>query len=348
MRHRWIAAVAGLALSLGTIGVLSPPAAAQGRQKLTITVGGEGMHLFPLYVARGAGFFAEEGLEVDWVHVGSGTRQAASVMGGSAEMTPLALFHVVKASAEGGSLVAFASIFDVYAMTIVLSNEAIQKTGITPTLPIAEKVRRLEGLRLGISSPGSSTDLMIRNLFRARNMDPDKMVKLLPFGNGPALMAAFEKKLSDGFVYIAPYPEIAQLRGLGKIVINPFTGEIPELKDVPYVIIATTRDTLRKRPELIQAATRALTKAMVFAHEKPAETRKLMRPYFPELDEPVYNLIVEMYRKATPRTPVISAEQLAKTVAWMNLGAPKPTEAKYDAVVTVEAAQRAAAQILKR
>lgn len=41
------------------------------------------MHFFPYYAARGAGLFAEEGIEVDLVLVGTGTRRAASVMGGS-------------------------------------------------------------------------------------------------------------------------------------------------------------------------------------------------------------------------------------------------------------------------
>ncbi len=47
-------------------------------ERMTVTAGGEGMHYFPFYVARGGGFFAREGIDVDWVNVNSGTRQAAS------------------------------------------------------------------------------------------------------------------------------------------------------------------------------------------------------------------------------------------------------------------------------
>src|SRR5271154_5583771 len=123
----------GALIALSLISLATPAAAADPpKQKITITHGGDALHYFPMYVARGAGFFAEEGLEVDWVNVNSGTRQAASVMGGSAEFTTLALLHVVKAGAEGANLVALASIFDVYAMTVVLSNEAIARVGITP------------------------------------------------------------------------------------------------------------------------------------------------------------------------------------------------------------------------
>ena len=49
----------------------------------------------------------------------------------------------------------------------------------------------------------------------------------------PALLAAFEKKLIDGLVWPSPIPEIVEFRGLGKTVVDPFSGEVPELNGVP-------------------------------------------------------------------------------------------------------------------
>src|SRR6202035_1583800 len=94
----------------GIVSLASPRTAEAANQKVTITSVGDGFQFFPVYIARGAGFFAEEGLDVDWVNVGSGTKQAASVMGGSAEMTPLALMHAIKSQSEGADLVAFANL----------------------------------------------------------------------------------------------------------------------------------------------------------------------------------------------------------------------------------------------
>ena len=145
-------------------------------------------------------------------------------MGGSAEMSPMALFHVLKSSAAGGDLVAIMPIFNVYGMTLVLSNKAIAASGITPGMAIDDKVRRLRGLKIGISSPGSSTDALIRSLFLARGMDPDQQVQLLPIGNGPALLAAFEKGLCDGFVYTAPQPEIVALKNSARRSSTPSTA----------------------------------------------------------------------------------------------------------------------------
>jgi NitT/TauT family transport system substrate-binding protein len=334
--------VTGLLLAAAIVlpGIAS---AQQKLDKLTITSGGDGMHYFPFYVARGGGFFAKEGIDAEWVNVNSGTRQAASIMGGSADMTPMAFFHVIKARGEGADFVAIGDVFDVYGMTIVLSNEAIERKGIKLDMPIDEKVKRLEGLKIGISSPGSSTDALIRSVLVARNYDPDKTVSLVPFGAGTSILAGFEKKLTDGVVYVAPIPEIIEQKGLGKSVINPFKKDVPELVNVPFVVTVTSRATLEKKPDLMRRAMRALAKAADFAQKNPEETAKIVRPFFPDLEESLFKQVVETYRKASAPSPVLTREQVEKTVAWMNIGAKTKVSAKFEDVVDDRLAKEAVA-----
>ncbi len=313
--------------------------------KVTMPVVGDGLQFFPLYVARAGGFFAKEGLDVQWLTVNGGTRQAAAVMGGSAEMTPLGLMHVIKSQSEGGSLVAFADSFDSYAMSIVVSNEAMQKAGLDPAMPIDEKVKRLSGLHLGISSPGSSTDILVRSLFLARGLDPDKSVELQPFGTGPAMLAAFEKKISDGFVFAAPWPDLVVSKGLGKVVIDPFTNEIPELQNVPYTVMVTSRQTWEREPETIKAITRALTATYSFIHEHPKETVDYILASFKDVDPTIFRKAAERHLAGVPKTPVITQEQVERTIAWMNLGASKKITASFDDVVVSEPARDALAMV---
>jgi len=344
---RWRTAVAA-ALLVGVAGAATiQTATAAEKQKITITSVGDGFQFFPVYIARGAGLFAEEGLDADWVNVGSGTKQAASVMGGSAEMTPLALMHAIKSQAQGADLVAFANLLNDWSMVVVLSNDAIKKTGIQLAMPVDEKIKRLNGLTIGITSPGSSTDVSIRTMLMARDMVPDQVVKLQPLGDGTAILAAFDKKLVDGFVFASPVPEIVEARGLGKIVINPLAREVPEQVGVPYSVMATSRATFEKKPEVIRASARAMTKALIFAHDKPAETLKIMQHYFPDVEPAILARIVTTYRAALPSSPVITREDVAKTVKFMNIGAAKPIDVKYDAVVLTGPAEAAAAALLK-
>jgi NitT/TauT family transport system substrate-binding protein len=326
---------------------LFSPGLAQALDKLTITSGGDGMHYFPFYIARGGGFFEREGIDAEWINVNSGTRQVASIMGGSADMTPTAFAHVIKARSEGADIVAIGDVFDVFGMTLVLSNAAIEKSGIKLDMPIDEKVKRIRGLKIGISSPGSATDQLIRSVLQVRGYDPDKTVSLVPFGSGASILAAFEKKLTDGVVYVAPVPEMIEQKGLGKSVINPFAHDVPELVNVPFVVVVTSRATLQKKPDLMRRAMIALAKATAFSRSHPDEVAKIMRPYFPDLEENLFKKVVENYRKAAAQSLILTHEQFDNTVTWMKTGLKENVSTKFQDVVDDAIAKQAVADSKK-
>jgi hypothetical protein len=57
--------------------------------------------------------------------------------------------------------------------------------------------------------------------------------------------------------------------------------------------------------------------------------------------------VEETYRKASARSPVLTKEQLDKTVAWMNIGAKEKTTANFDLVVDDSLATEALASLKK-
>jgi NitT/TauT family transport system substrate-binding protein len=181
----------------------------------------------------------------------------------------------------------------------------------------------------------------------ARGLDPDKVVKLQPLGNQAAMLAAVQKKAVDGFVMSSPVDEIAQQRGTGIIAINPFSEPIPELAEVPYSVWGTSRATLQKRPAVIAASLRAITKAIKLAAENPEETLRVMRPQIKDVPPEAIDAVIEKYRHGAAGTPVISPAQVEATVRWMNLGESKPISVRFEDVVDNGGAEAAAAAILK-
>ena len=315
-------------------------------QKLTV-VTSEGLQSITLYIARMQGYFEQEGLDLDFVNLSSGTAQTAALVSGSADLLPSSFVNIIRSRAAGAELIAFAMLLEQYPLNIVLSNEAIAKSGITPTMAIDDKVKRLKGLNIGISGPGSSTDQFARSLFMARGIDPETYISLQPIGDGPTTWAAFQKKIMDGFSNTAPWIELAQSAKLGQPVIDPFTGEVPELKDVPYLAMAVGKKTLAERPQIVLAASRALTRALRFAQSNPQDVRKV-RQFFPALQEDAFNLAVDKYRGAMPKSLAITPQQMEKTLAWMNLGVKNPTVLKYEDMVTTGPALQADAAIPKQ
>ena len=331
-----VSAVAAVAYGAET----APP-----KQTLTIAISGETLVYFPLYVARAGGFFEREGISVDWVNVGAASRQTPAVMGGSADVTPISLFHMFDARDRGLKLVAIADIFDATAVQVVLSNRTLKTTRIVASMPLDEKLKLLKGLQIGSSAPGSGTETVFRKMLTYRGIDPDKWLSLRPVGGAAPSIAAFESGLIDGVVYPAPVPEIIESKGLGRTVIDGFTGEVPEVAGVPFLVLATSRETIEKKRALINAAVLAIAKAMAFTRQHPEQIAALLRPYFKNTDDAIYRTMVDEYRKASAKSPLLTPLQVANTAKWTSIGESHPVSAKFEEIVDPAPARAAMTQI---
>lgn len=340
--------LAGAFLIAATLLAPSPAAAQKQSETITVALAGVAFYWILHYVAEGAGLFQEEGLKVEQVTLPSGSRMVATVMGGSSDVTEVNMADSLNSAARGSDLVNIAAVYGTIPLVVFLSNDAIRKTGITENMPIDEKMKRLKDLKIGITSPGSGTDQLIRTLFLVRGIDPDRAVSLQPLGQGASMLAALEQGAIDGFVFAAPFPQIAESKGLGKTVISPFKGEAPELRGVTYMGVATSRATLNsKRPQL-RAYVRALTKALKLARERPDEARKVVRKYFPDMSEDLYRRSFDEALLGLPTTTDLSEDQLRRTIAMMNLTAQNPIALSYKDVIFPDFARDASKDILAK
>jgi NitT/TauT family transport system substrate-binding protein len=327
---------------------ISGPAAAAERPSLVVAESGGAFFNILEYIARDKGFFREQGVDPDIVVVQSGARQVAALMGGSVDVAPMGFQLVVQAASKGGDLVAVATTYDIFPIAVTLSNAAIQRTGITVGMSTDEKVRRLHGLKLAITSPGSGTDSMLRTLFTARGLVPDQEVVIQPLGVPENMIAAMQQRVVDGFLFSSPMPELAVERKLGQIVIEPLNGDVPEVNGMPYVILGTTRALLESRHAQVTAAVRAYTQAIKFVHEHPDEARQITHRYFPDVEDGVFNLAFAKYLRGIPTSPVVTPDQLAKIVDWLNLSEPTPISVRYADVVAPDIAIQANKDILAK
>lgn len=346
MADRRQSAWIGCALSLMAMMAWSGTTCAQALQKVTVALGGDGLQIAAVHIANGGGFFKEEGIEIEFVDVNSGPRQAAALMGGSALFAPLGLIHSIKINSEGGNLVAMAAMTNVIDLHIVISKAAIAKAGLAKSQPIDERVKRMQGLKIGITSPGSTTDTGARVLFKARGYDPDTYVQLVPLGGGTNMLASFEKGLVDGFVWSAPQPQVAVQKGLGEIIIDPFDMDAPESADIPYQVMVVNRATMKANEDRLNRSVRALTKGYKFARENPDKALKILQERFPEFDKDILAKVWPNYIKGLPASPVISPKQFVRTQEWLNITSAKKYTTKYEDVVSGELAERAAKDIL--
>lgn len=335
------------ALSLGWVLVPNYGARAQAaKPKISIVVSGfTAWFYLQQHVAIGAGLYEAEGLTPDVVDTNSGTRQAAAVMGGTGEIGQFSFPHVIKSAAKGGGLVAIGTGYDAYPIQLVVSKKAAERNGITPSMPVDERIRRTKGLKIAISSPGASTDLFMRTILIVRGMDPDRDVSLQPVGAGAPQLSAFEAGAVDGFAFGSPFTTSAINRGLAIMLADPMRGDLAEFRGTPYQVIATSRQTLAEKPEILSRALKALAKAQKLIKDSPAEAKRVARSWFKNMSDADYNAEFDANVHGVPLGTTLTDDHFAKTVELMNLTEKDKFTLKYLDAVAPDLGKRADKEI---
>jgi len=335
---------------VGTMLALGAPCAVAQTSpaNVTVTLGSDGYFYLLHYITEGAGFYKAEGITVEVVRFSSGSKIIASVLGGSADASMVNIGNTTLAIQKGGDLATLATLYTIMPFAVVLSNDALKKTGITPAMPLDERVKRLQGLRIATTGPGSGTDQFIRTLFVARGMNPDKEVTLQTLGDGGTMLAAMEAKAIDGFVLGSPVTNQAAQKGLGKIAISGISGEVPEFNGLTYLGLIASREAIEKKGPVLMKTVRALTRGMKFVRDNPAETRRIARAHFSDIDEATFNETYGEHLKGIPESPVLTPEQYQQTLKAYFFGTKTQLTVPYEKAVASDFARQAQRDILGR
>ncbi len=124
------------------------------KAKVTLAVGGKNLlYYLPLTIAEQLGYFKAEGLEVTIVDFAGGAKALQAVVGGSADVVSGAFEHTINMQSKGQFLRAF--VLQGATPQIVL--------GVNPkTMPNYKTLTDLKGKKVGVSAPGSSTNVMLK------------------------------------------------------------------------------------------------------------------------------------------------------------------------------------------
>jgi NitT/TauT family transport system substrate-binding protein len=328
----------GISGSLMVAGLLAGAFAVpvRGAEKIKITVPAPSTTFAPLYHARAAGYFAEEGLEVDIVVVpGTGSVHAVFARDSHFAMAPGT--HQLVAYERGQRLLAVMSILTRLSLNIVMHRDVARERGITEKSPLGDKVRALKGLKLSGFAPGSfSHQVWVHYLLKA-GLDPQKDVQIVALGTAPSLLLALEKRQIDAFATATPMPEAAAARGLGVMVVDNSAGEDPDFAEFMMDVLMVLPETAKQRPELVRKVVRALLRSNSWLLDHPAEEALPgMKPVLSGLDDAVILAGIQKVRLGIPRDGRITERAVTLTQEFLRRVGALKSVIPYDQVVTNE------------
>jgi NitT/TauT family transport system substrate-binding protein len=225
------------------------------KPKISIAVGGKNLlYYLPLTIAEQLGYFKAEGLDVTIVDFAGGSRALQAVVGGSADVVSGAFEHTVNMQFKGQPMRAF--VLQGRAPMIVL--------GVNPkTLPGFKAVADLKGKKIGVTAPGSSTNVMVNFLLAKAGLKPDE-VSIIGVGAGQGAVAALRSGQIDAISNLDPVITLLARSGDLKIVSD--TRILAESDQVfggpmPAGCLYAPQPFIDKNPNTVQALANAMVRA---------------------------------------------------------------------------------------
>lgn len=242
------------------------------------------------YVARDAGLYKKNGLDVDLIFIPSTTTSVASLLAGD----------VPVGNASGGGV----------AAAVVAGADLVIVGCYLNTLPyelvVSESVKSAEGLRgksIGISRVGSASDVAARALVRGLGLEPDKDVPILQVGGAPERAAAFRTGRIAGFP--SPPGIIHLAKGMPHRVLIS-TADFQKRFEFPFICATTTKSYLSRQRDTVKKVLMALIEATQFFKTHKEESKKILAKYSRQNNEAYlensYTALVKLY----DRVPLIT------------------------------------------
>src|SRR4030081_3299756 len=188
-----------LAATLLALVLMADLAAAQS--KITIAVGGGACLCYlPTVLAKQLGEFDKAGLAVELVDLKGGSDALKAVIGGSADVVSGYFDHCVNLAAKKQELVSFV-VYDRYPGLVLVVSPSHNSE--------IKSIKDLAGKKVGVSAPGSSTDLFLKYLLRRNGLDPAS-VPVIGDALGASGVAAVGDDRIDAAVMLDPSVTVLQ------------------------------------------------------------------------------------------------------------------------------------------
>lgn len=239
--------------------VAAPILHAQSRiekPKLSLAVGGKSaFYYLPLTISEQLGYFKAEGLDVEISDFAGGAKALQALMGGSADIVNGAYEHTINMQARNQFIQEF-----------VLMGRAPQiSVGVsTKTLPGYKGLTDLRGKKIGVSAPGSSTN-MVANLVLSRAGVKASDVSYVGVGTSSGAIAAIRAGQIDAISNTDPIMTMLEQRGEVKIISD--TRTLKGTQDVfggtmPAACLYTRADFVKANPNTCQALANAIVRGL--------------------------------------------------------------------------------------
>lgn len=247
----------------------------------------------PLWATKEGGFFEKNGLDVNLVNIAS-AQGVPAVNAGQVTFAQVGGSETLAAVANGADLVVIGQLAGVYPF--VLEVAADIKT-----------VNDLKGKKVGVSSPGSSSDIATRVALKKMGLDPDKDVFIQPVGSAANRTAALLSGAIQAGVSQPPDSLVLEAKGF-HVLYDLASQKLPSANTAVVVrrsYVATNKAIVQRYIDSIVLGIKKLKADKAFGVS-------VLKKYFNSTDEAAMNATYDFYAlSVAPTQPFAKPEMYA-------------------------------------
>ncbi len=241
----------------------------------------------PLWLAQDKGLFVKYGLAVDLKYILSATGTQALFAGSIDIVNPAT--EIIEAGL-GGQRVAF---------IVGILNRAVLSVYSKPEI---RQFSDLRGKIMGVTLPGSTTDLTAKILFQQAGMVPGKDVQVTHLQGMPDIITALSQGRIDAGVVSAPTTLKLRQAGLKELV-DVGARNVPMI----HAGLATTRDFIKNNPDKVRRYVQAYIEGSKIARTDPDAAKQVISKYTKTENKEDLDETYNTYVKAWEQAPYVSA-----------------------------------------
>ena len=241
-------------------------------EKLNASYGAISGSMAPIWVAKAAGLFEKQGLDLNLVYIPGGPRSIMSLLGGSVQFVNHSGMPALEAYQRGADTALIASSMNRLEHAIM-----VQKN--------INDVEQLRGKVLGISTVGSLTDILMREGLRLNGLS-EKDVTILPLGDEAARLIG----LQTGRVQGAIISGIQRLAAT-KIGFKPLIDFAKLPIEVSGSSILVRRSYVVKNPDITLKFLKAWIEGVYVLKSKQEFSVGVLKKYVASQDAEILNAI---------------------------------------------------------
>ncbi len=239
------------------LGLVSGGSAQTKPEKLRIGYAARAVaHSVP-FVAKEAGFFAEEGIDAEIIHT-AGAVAPMALAANEVDMALMSAYLMIPVSVQNRDIVMLGG-FSRYASMVFVAR------------PDIKSAQDLKGKIVGIQRPGDAYEMSARVALKHLGLDADKDVKLLALGRNDLMWGALNTNRVAATVLSPPGTLFARKAGMN------FMVDLTDLK-VEYQgsTITTRRSLVQRNPQLVTRSMRAIVRGVHLFKTRKQETMRIL------------------------------------------------------------------------